>query len=254
VPRIDPDSLEDLEERLVDLNRVAKVHKGGRRFSFSALVVVGNGKGIVGAGVGKAAGVPEAIRKGGEAAKKSLFEVAMVGRTIPHEVVGRTGATRVMLRPAAPGTGVIAGGPVRAVVEAAGIKDILTKRLGAKSKINAIRATVDGLQRLFRAEQVAQDRGKSGDELPIPRYFRLEEELLTHEQPVADLVDQEPDRLQRAPQENAQSPGTDQTEPDGDKARQPVGPGDGESRPASGDGGSDELTATPVEEHASEVG
>lgn len=162
--RIDPKSL-NLKEEVIQLNRTAKVVKGGRRFSFAALVVVGDGNGYVGVGFGKANEVPEAISKAAEDGKKNLIKVPMRGRTIPHAVIGRFGAARVMLKPASEGTGLIAGAGVRTVLNLAGIHDILTKVIGTNNKINVVRATVAGLASLHSAQEIATLRGRSVPEL-----------------------------------------------------------------------------------------
>ena len=173
--RIDPAKL-TLEERVVQINRVAKVVKGGRRFSFSAVVIVGDGQGHVGAGLGKAGEVPEAIRKGVEDAKKNLVKIPMVGTTIPHEVRSEYAAAKVLLKPASQGTGVIAGGSVRAVVEAAGIRDILSKVHGSTNPVNVVRATIEALRDLSSAEEISARRG-----VPV--------RLFVAGQPVAEAAD-----------------------------------------------------------------
>ena len=156
---------DEYSETVVALNRVSKTVKGGRVMKFSALVVVGDGKGTVGFGTGKAAEVPDAIRKGIEDAKKNMINVSLSGSTIPHEIIGEAGAGRVLMKPAAPGTGVIAGGPVRIIMEAAGIKDIRTKCLRSNTAVNVVAATFEGLKALRTPEEVARTRGKSVDEI-----------------------------------------------------------------------------------------
>ena len=161
-----------LEERVIAINRVAKVVKGGRRFSFTALVAVGDGDGNVGLGYGKAKEVPAAIQKGMEEARKRLFSVPLAGSTITHQVLGRHDAARVLLKPAAPGTGVIAGGAARAILEAAGVHDVLAKSLGSSNSINVARATIEGLRALRRPEQIAAMRGKSAEEVTTTGMLR----------------------------------------------------------------------------------
>lgn len=161
---IDASKLE-FTEKVVCINRVSKTVKGGRIFKFAALVVVGDGNGVVGFGIGKSGEVPDAIRKGIEDAKKNLIRVPMRGTTIPHEIVGEFGAGKVLMRPAAPGTGVIAGGPVRAVIEMAGIKDIRTKSLRSNNACNVVRATISGLSHCTSAKEVAEKRGKTIKEI-----------------------------------------------------------------------------------------
>ena len=162
--RIDGSTM-DLIERVVAIKRVSKSVKGGRIFKFAALVVVGDGAGVVGFGIGKSGEVPDAVRKGIDDAKKNLVKISLKGSTIPHEIIGKFGAGRVLMKPAAPGTGVIAGGPVRAVAEAAGIRDIRTKALRSNNPCNVVRATMDGLTSLRTADEVAKLRGKTAKEI-----------------------------------------------------------------------------------------
>ena len=181
----DDDSRPQFEQRVVDINRVAKVQQGGRRFSFTALVVMGDRNGRVGMGYGKAKEVALAIQKAEEYARRNMFTVPMIGATIPHDIVGEDGAARVMLKPAAPGTGVIAGGAVRAVIECAGIEDCLAKILGTSNKINVVHATMAGLRGLRRPEDVARVRGRSVDEVAPPVMLRRMEEAKERSQRAA---------------------------------------------------------------------
>jgi len=164
MPKINPDDL-NLTEQVIRTNKVQKTHKGGRTLSWSVLVAVGDGNGHVGAGLGKALAIPDAIRKGIEAAKKNLIEVPLVGGTIPHEIEVTMGASKVILKPASPGTGVVAGGAVRPIMELAGVRDVLAKSLGSDNPVNAAWATIKGLKQLKRAEQVAKFREKSVEEI-----------------------------------------------------------------------------------------
>jgi small subunit ribosomal protein S5 len=173
MPKINADTL-NLEERVVRTNKVQKTHKGGRTMSWNTLVVVGDRKGFVGAGLGKARAIPDAIRKGVETAKKSIIEVPMVGTTIPHEVLANHGAAQVLLKPAAPGTGIVAGSSVRAILELAGVTDVLGKSLGSSNAINIAWATILAIKKLKRAEDVAKLRNKTVDEM-VPWVKRVEE-------------------------------------------------------------------------------
>lgn len=170
IEKIDPLGL-DLKEKVVHIRRVAKVTKGGKRFHFTALVVVGNNDGVVGTGLGKSNQVPDAIRKAVEKAKKTLIRIPRHDSTIPHEVIGEHGSSKIMLRPATPGTGVIAGGAVRAVVELAGIQDVLSKVLGSTNPLNVVMSVLNGLQSLRKPEEVARIRGKELRDLDLPKYY-----------------------------------------------------------------------------------
>ena len=190
---INPDTL-NLEERVIQTNKVQKTHKGGRTMSWSILVVVGDGNGYVGAGIGKARAIPDAIRKGVEAARKSLVHVPMVGATIPHDVLLRQGGAEVLLKPASPGTGVVAGGSVRAILEAAGVRDVLAKSLGSSNKVNTAWATIAALKQLKRATDVARLRGLNVNDL-VPKSVAdaaREAEQIDSAAGIASVVSDEP--------------------------------------------------------------
>lgn len=211
-----------LEERVVEIRRVSKTHKGGRRLSFRALIVVGDGRGRVGAAIGKALAVPEAVRKAYEKACKEIIEVPLAGTTIPHEVIGKACTTRVLLKPAAEGTGVIAGGPVRAVMEAVGVRDVLTKIYGSRNKVNIVWATLDALKQLRSPHEVAAARGRPLNELPIPA--RVRRRLVSDELPTEERTEEllettaqaQPDRVSTGPEGDSQSTGVDASESGGD--------------------------------------
>lgn len=199
------------EERVVEIRRVSKTHKGGKRLSFRALVVVGDGKGKVGAAIGKALTVPEAVRKAYERACKEMISVPLVGDTIPHEVVGKACTTRVLLKPAGAGTGVIASGPVRAVMDVLGVKNVLTKTFGSRNKVNTVWATIEALKQLRSPKEVAEARGIRLQDLPIPAKIRrrlVEDELAMREAPSEVFeasLEEEPDRLPEGPESNSKS-------------------------------------------------
>lgn len=220
MPRIEVENLE-LEEKVIHLKPVAKTVKGGRKRRFSALVVVGDGKGHVGAAIGKAVGVPDAIRKGAQKAKTRMIQVPYNGTTIPYSVVGRVGSARVLLKPASPGTGVIAGGPVRAVVEAAGIRDILTKSLGTDNPTNCVWAALDGLKQLQSPTEVAALRGVSVDQFPTylrelpPEGDKYDEQPILQRADLEDHLAEEPDRLSQESEGDDEGVGSGPDESDG---------------------------------------
>lgn len=202
MPRIDADTL-DLEERVVRTNKVNKTHKGGRTLSWNVLVAVGDRNGHVGVGLGKAVGIPDAIRKGIEDAKKNIFEVPLVGTTIPHEIEMHFGAALVRMKPASPGTGIVAGGAVRPILELAGVRDVLAKSLGSPNAINTAWATVECLKNLRIAQKVAEMRGKTLEELVPWLARKLEEEMPA--EPIAEAVEEESQAAESSEEEKAEA-------------------------------------------------
>jgi small subunit ribosomal protein S5 len=234
MPRIDPENLELQPGKLVQLKPVSKTVKGGRKRRFSALVVVGDGKGHVGVGMGKAAGVPDAIRKGEQAARRALVHVPLAGGTLPHAITGRQDASYVVLKPAAPGTGVIAGNAVRAVLEAVGVRDVLTKCLGSTNPVNVVYATIEGLRNIRRASHVAKMRGRSIDDLPI--HPKIKEGILEYEATIAASESQtrpQHHRVAGRPESDRESAGAETFKPDGDAPDASEHSGNGEEGQAS---------------------